>query len=179
MKCIVASTNPVKITAVKNISARFPALGVSHVEGIACNTSVPDQPRSFSETLQGAKERAYHSFQTGCLSVGIEAGLMEAPETCSGWLQFTACAIYDGEQFACGTSSGFEVPPTIHAYVEAGHTLSDASYLSGVSARRSIGKEEGLISLLSDRILTRTMLTEQALLTAFVPFLKKEYYRED
>ena len=80
---VIASQNPVKITAVRNAFQRmFPKTSFTF-EGIAVPSGVADQPMSRAETSLGATQRAAAAQQSlphAAFWVGIEGGVEEIEE---------------------------------------------------------------------------------------------------
>jgi len=110
------------------------------------------------------------------LAVGIEAGLFKSPSTLSGYLALQWCVILDDrKRLTVGCSSGFELPPKVVERV-----LGGEGELSVVMERFSgvegLGRKEGAIGSLSQGILKRVELTEQAVLMAMIPRLNKAQY---
>lgn len=175
----VGSTNEAKILAVKEVlldSVRF-----SKVRVIECSVSsdVSDQPISLQETIQGAKNRAKNAFKKcDCTySFGIESGLMEAPETSSGYLHVSACCIYNGINYHTGLSTGFEIPPQIlELILNKKMDLSQACLHSGISSNNKIGSTEGLIGVLTRGKIDRKEYSKQAVIAAILQLENCEWY---
>jgi len=124
----VGTKNKIKVQAVREIAAEY-ALGLSTaVIGIDVLSGVADQPKTLHETSQGAVNRAKAAF-SGCeLSVGIESGLMKAPFTRSGYLNFTVAVIYDGKDLHVGHSTGFDLPPAMLKGLGEGEEVDKVVY---------------------------------------------------
>lgn len=171
MKIVVGTTNPVKITAVKNVFGRLYDNVV--VEGRKVGSGVPDQPFG-SETIRGAINRAHNAYRTGeyDYGVGIEAGLSDV----EGYvLDIQFCAIVDQVTTTIGCGSGFQYPPTVLAEVLEGREVGDVmSELTGIE---NLGQKMGAIGYLSHGMLDRTQLTEQSVLMALIPRLNPKLYR--
>src|SRR3989344_613534 len=116
------------------------------------NSGVSDQPKSLEETIKGAINRAKFSFKDCHYSFGIESGLMSVPETKTGYMNFCACAIYDGSQIHLGMSSAFEFP-------------------------KKITSSQGIIGLLTKGRVTRKDYTIQAIRMALIHLENPELYR--
>ena len=124
MKVIVGSKNPVKLNATKNILTKiYDDLEVTAIEA---ESEVSDQPFGLDQTIQGAINRAENAFSEEYdLSVGIESGLMEIPNSITGYIDLQWCAIFDGEKITLGVSSGFEYPPNVIKEVLNGVEVGD------------------------------------------------------
>ena len=171
MKIAVGTTNPVKVTAVRNVFGRL--YDNVTVDGRKVGSGVPDQPFG-SETYQGAINRARNAYRTGeyDYGVGIEAGLSDV----EGYvLDIQFCAIVDHETTTIGCGSGFQYPPAVLAEVLAGREVGDVmSELTGIE---ELGKKMGAIGYLSHGIIDRTQLTEQSVLMALIPRINPKLYR--
>jgi len=155
-KCIyVASLNRNKINAVREV---FPSYEVT---GISCKSGVREQPIGLSEIIQGAVSRAKAVFTNCEYSVGIEDGIAEVPETRSGYMNFCACAIYDGKQIYLGMGPAFEYPSECTRHVvDEGITISEA--FIPLTDKPDIGYEEGIIGWLTNGKISRKDYTKPA-----------------
>src|SRR3989338_6992451 len=98
MKIIIGSKNPQKVAAVEEIIQDYDFLKNAAVDSVAAASEVSDQPLSLDETIQGAVNRACNAFKNCDYSIGLESGLMRVPQTKTGYMDFCACAIFDGER---------------------------------------------------------------------------------
>lgn len=177
MKIIVASTNDVKVSAVREALGEYPVLKDAEIEGIAVDTGVSEQPKSLEETVQGAVNRAEAAFVECDYSIGIESGLMSVPHTKSGSMDFCACSIYDGKRHSLGLSCAFEFPKVVTDMIqELGITANDAFYKAGLTSDRKIGSADGAIGLLTKGRVTRKEYTKQALHMALIHLENKKLY---
>ena len=114
MKVIVASKNPVKVDAVREVIQDYDLFKCAELFALEVSSGVSEQPKSLEETVQGAINRAKSAFIEGCIySFGIESGLMVVPQTKTGSMDFCVCAIYDGKQCHLGFSCAFEFPTKV------------------------------------------------------------------
>jgi len=165
----------VKVEAVRSVAAQL--FGGAEVSGVEVESGVSAQPVGMMETVLGAVRRARAALHVDGaeLGVGIEAGLIEAPFTLTGYLDVQVCAVADRNCITIGTGSGFEHPPEVVRAVLRGEEVGGImERLSGV---RGIGRKQGAIGFLSNGRLSRTELTKQAVFMAFLPRLKRELYR--
>lgn len=171
MKIVVGSKNEVKVNAVRELVEEYGFIKNAEVVSFEADSGVSKQPKSFEETLQGAKNRAKRAFGS-CLctfGMGIESGLMKAPFTNTGYMNFTCCAIYDGVNFHFGLSSAFEHSKEIMDLIlNEGLEVNEAAHKSGITKNPKIGSTEGLISILTKGRLTRKEHTKQAIIMAFI-----------
>lgn len=176
----VGTRNKIKVQAVREIAAEY-ALGHSAtVIGVDVPSTVPDQPKTLMVTSTGAVWRAKNAFGTGedCdLAVGIESGLMEAPYTRSGYVNFTAVAIYDGDNIHMGHSTGFEVPPVMLKALGEGDEIDKICYDLEISDVPNVGKVAGgFLGILTKGRVSRQEYTKQALRMAMIPLENKELF---
>jgi inosine/xanthosine triphosphatase len=151
----VASLNRNKIQAVKEV---FPSF---KVEGTSCKSGVREQPLSLDETIEGAIFRAKAVFENCEYSIGIEDGIAPVPNTQSGYMNFCACAIYDGKSIYLGLAPAFEYPPKfIEKVLNGGMTISQA--FVPATGKPDIGYEEGIIGWLTGGRINRKDYTELA-----------------
>lgn len=166
----VASLNHNKINAVKEV---FPSF---IVEGVACNSGVRKQPLNLPEIIKGAVIRAKSVFKATCeYSIGLEDGISPVPETRSGYMNFCACAVFDGKRIFLGLGPGFEYPAgCTKKVVDEGITISDA--FVPLSGKPDIGYEEGILGWLTDGRISRKDYTKHAVEMAKIQIDNPELY---
>src|SRR5258708_33491886 len=114
MKMNVGSKNQIKINAVQDAITLYPSLfPTPDVIGVDVMIDVFGHPKNIQTTVQGAIERAKSAFADCDYSFGLEGGLMEVPFTESGFMETSACAIYDGNTMYLGLSPAFEWPQQV------------------------------------------------------------------
>ncbi len=165
----VGSQNPVKVAAARQVIQRFhPQLTVN---AVAVLTPVGEQPWG-KEAELGAEVRARESLGKGDLGVGIEAGVLERED---GLYDVQHCVIIDGNGWVTrGHGMGFRYPPAIAELVRKGMPVGDACAQLFEEGDQGSGK--GAIGILTNGALDRVALTEQAVLAAMVPRIRKELY---
>lgn len=166
----IGSGNPVKLGAIREVmSERFPD---AVFEPCAVSSGVPDQPIGYEQTLGGAIHRARASFalQPSCeLAVALESGLIPVPLTRTGYMNLTACAIYDGTELYLGLGPAFELPDEVTRLVtEEGLELDPAVRRVGLTNNPRIGYSQGLIGILSGGRVTRGDYSKPAVSMALV-----------
>ena len=138
---------------------------------------VANQPKTLEETIEGAINRARNAFIDCNYSIGLESGLIKIPNTKSGYMDITMCAIYDGKVFHLGGSSVFEYPKSmIDLVFSKGHDISSAANAIGISDNPKLGSAEGVIGILTKGYLDRKAYTKQAVITALIHLLNPEHY---
>ncbi len=169
MRISIASKNPVKVAAVREVIGDYDFLKGAEVASVEVESGVSEQPKSLEETVQGAMNRARNAFRGFSYSIGLESGLMKVPQTKTGSMDFCACAIYDGREYHLGLSCAFEFPPVVTRMIhELGIDANEAFYRSGLTKDRKIGSSQGGIGLLTKGRLTRKEYTKQAVRMALV-----------
>ncbi len=154
-KIRVASLNTNKIEAVREVFNSY------EVSGVACRSGVREQPMHLDEIIRGAMFRARSVFGDCEYSVGIEDGISQVPGAKSGYMNFCACAIYDGERFFMGLGPAFEYPPEYtRRVVDEEITISEA--FIPITDKPEIGYEEGIIGWLTRGRICRKDYTKHA-----------------
>jgi inosine/xanthosine triphosphatase len=177
MKINIGSKNKAKINALKEILKEYPDFEDAEVFDKDVDSEVSHHPRSLEETIAGAINRAKNSFTDCDFSVGLESGLMKVPQTKTGYMDTTVCAIYDGKNFNLGLSSCFEFPPKVLEYMFAkNENASNAFRELGLTDKEYIGYEEGIIGVVTKNRLDRKEYTKQAIRTALIHLENKELY---
>jgi len=168
-KIIVGSKNNSKVDAVDEILKEYSHLADHIVDSLEVSSMVSDQPLSLEETIKGACNRAKEAFGDCNFSIGLEAGLMCVPMSKTGYMDFCACAIYDGNEFHIGLSSMWEFPDKrFTELILQGKDMTQAVNMLGLSNDPNVGSKEGAIGILTKGRLTRKEYTKQALRTALI-----------
>ncbi len=177
MKITVSSKNPSKVEAVREILNEYKDFYNCEVIGVESKSDVSEQPKSIDETIQGAINRAKNCFKDCDYSVGIESGLMKVPNTKTGYMDVSCCAIFDGKQIHLGLSSAFEYPIKATKLVfEEGLDINQAFHKTGLTKNTKLGSSEGAIGLLTKGRLVRKEYTKQAIRTAMIHLENPELY---
>lgn len=170
MKIHVGSGNPVKLAAISDVLlTRF-----ADAEFVPCavNSGVPDQPVGYEQTIGGAinRARSAYALEGGCdLAVALESGLIPVPLTRTGYMNLTACAIFDGREVFIGLGPAFELPDEVARLVtEEGMELDPAVRQAGLTDNPRIGYAQGLIGILSQGRVTRADYSRPAVSMALV-----------
>lgn len=181
MKIAIGSTNRVKIQALEEVLKDYPKFIEAKIIPFSVPSGVSDQPHSIAEMITGAKNRAKNAFDAcgSCVySFGMESGLFEAPGTQTGFIEACICSLYNGESYAIGLSSGFEVPPQILKFVlEEKVDLNEACQRSGFTTNKKLGEGDGLIGMLTNGRLRRKEYTKQSVITALIQHENSKWYK--
>ncbi len=171
MKIIVGSKNPAKVEAVREILQDYPHLKDAEVVGVEADSGMGDQPLSLEETTQGAVNRAKAVFIDCDYAIGLEAGFMKVPNSKSGYMNVSACAIYNGTESHLGLSSAFETPDkeVMRLVSEEGLTLTDACLRTGLEKdTESARVTHGVIGTLTGGRVNRKEYVKQSLRMALL-----------
>lgn len=178
MKVLVASLNPVKVNACRiAFKELFPDSDI-HVEGVAADSNVADQPSSEQETLRGARNRVDNLLKKGhhCdFVVGIEGGVETKGHTT--WA-FAWMVVGDGKRMSEAGTARFPLPDKVTALLKEGLELGDAN--DRVFAQHNSKQKGGAIGLLTGEVISRTDLYVPAVMMALIPFREgnKALYQE-
>lgn len=171
LRVAVGSLNKIKIDATRSAFLRF----YNNVEvfGVDVQSGVPEQPKE-KETRQGSINRAKRCISDADYGVGLEAGVFETED---GLYDVQYCSIIDkAGKITIGHGPGFRYPDAVKEKVENGWTVGDAFNTMYEWERKGMG--EGAIGCLTKGVITRTQLSEQAVIAALVPRIKREMFPE-
>ena len=169
----VGSENPNKIGAVKNVLSMF--YERLEVNGIKVDTGVPEQPFN-DDTVKGAINRAKNAIGDADLGIGIEAGLIWN-DVAKRYFDVQYCAIIDRRGWiTIGHGPGFYYPENVMEFVRKGMSIGDA--MKEAFDIENVGYKQGAIGFLTEGRYDRKRLTENAVMMAFVPRIRKDDFRE-
>jgi len=179
MLIAVGSLNEAKIEGVRRGFRKiFHNMDIS-VVGISVK-GLPPQPIGWRETLRGAVIRglkAVETFEDSDYGVGVEAGLIPLYGTISGYMDTQICAIVDRDmKVSIGTCMLFEFPPIVVDAVISGRVEESETVFEEISGIERIGEGMGAIGLLSRGVVSRSDLTEQAVIAALIPRVRPDLY---
>lgn len=167
---MVASTNPAKIAAVRDaFTLVFPEQAFT-VEGIAALSGVRDQPLTCDETLLGAKNRVRHCREqcpNADFIVGLEAGIDEK-------FTFAWMVIEHQGKMSESRSASLPLPPLALEKIHQGMELGDI--MDEMFNQQNVKQKGGAIAMLTNHLLTRSSVYQQALILALIPFIKPELF---
>jgi len=175
MLVAIGSLNEVKVEAVREIFKKyFPDVSVE-----AVSVNAPPQPIGFEETLRGALRRGLEALRrlNADYGVGIEAGLMNAPHSITGYVDQHICAIIDREEkVTLGFSAAFEFPAEVVESILGGKAAEAEEVMDRIAGTREIGRGIGAIGYLTKGEMNRIDLCVQAVLTALIPRINPQLY---
>lgn len=173
----LGSTNLAKRIAVqKGFSHYFKDVKINPIKA---DSQVHHQPKSLSDIVKGAKNRATTAFKTSkCnLGIGIESGIFPFPEVKSGYMDTSCTVIFDGKEFFIGSSPCFEYPKIV-----IDKLLKENKEVAEVFKELKWGDENlrhktGAVGLLTKGVITRESYTEYSVIMALIKYLNKEIYK--
>ncbi|ADO49970.1 inosine/xanthosine triphosphatase [[Enterobacter] lignolyticus] len=166
---VSATTNPAKIRAILQAFAEIFGEGSCHIEAIAVESGVPEQPNGCEETRAGARNRianARASRPDADFWVAIEAGIDD--DSTFSWV-----VIESRQQRGEARSATLPLPAVILERVRQGEALGPVmSHYTGID---EIGRKEGAIGVFTAGKLTRSSVYYQAVILALSPFHNAVY----
>ncbi len=172
----IGSSNPSKIEGIERAFRRYGRDFSNPVFlPVATESRVPDQPLDRRDTVRGALNRATQSLKENDIGVGIEAGLMESGIK-GVFLDVQFCVIIDkAGGKTCGQGIGFQYPASVTGMLTSGKG-SAGTVMSELSGITDIGRKNGAIGYLSRGVLSRSHITEDAVIAALLPRINRELY---
>lgn len=160
---LVASTNPVKVNAVKTAAvSRWPDAIFKEFE---VKSGVSEQPMTDEETLQGSINRSKEALHLGkslieansgaeILSIGLEGGVMMINNKM--WTTIWATVTDTNKLHYSANGGRFLVPQFLADQIQNGEEMGPA--ISKYFGGRSIKTQEGLVGVVTKNFLDRTQL---------------------
>jgi inosine/xanthosine triphosphatase len=172
MKIVVASENPVKISAVKNGFRAF--YHDVEIESVLAGSGVSDQPLTDRETLIGARNRATEArkkIHDADFWVGIEGGVQSEE---NGLAAFAWIVIYGAGKKGEARTATFMLPDKVGHLVAGGLELGAANDL--VFSESNSKQKSGAVGLLTHNEIDRAELYRHAVILALIPFVNLGLY---
>jgi inosine/xanthosine triphosphatase len=173
-RILVASSNPVKLTATKHGFEKMFSGESFEVQSCKNQVIISSQPMSDTETLEGAWKRANNIRDLapdGDYWVGIEGGCEDKP---GGLSAFAWVVVLSADRCGRGRSGEFFLPEKVAALVRQGIELGEAD--DQVFSRNNSKQGNGAIGLLTDDAIDREGLYAPAVIFALIPFKNLELY---
>lgn len=174
----MASANPTKIKATLLGFKRMFSNHDFEVKGISVGSGVSDQPMSDVETFEGAMNRAKNArleSQDANFWVGIEGGLTY---NIAGKMEAFAWIIVLSKDnptiIGKARTASFEIAPSIADLIHQGYELGHANDL--VFGDNNSKQKNGATGLLTQNVMNRVILYEQAIILAIIPFKNNDLY---
>ena len=170
MKVIVASANPAKIRAVEQaLQQIWPEQAIA-CSGQRTESGVAAQPMTSEETLQGALNRLENlrlAQPEADYYVAIEAGL-------DGDCSFAWVTVQHQTKVSKTRSASLPIPPQALKAMQQGEELGDV--MDRMFAQTNVKQQGGAIAMLTNHLLTRSGVYQQAIILAMIPFIKPELF---
>ena len=170
MKVVVASANPAKIRAVEQALQQIWPEQPIDCSGQRTDSGVAAQPMTSAETLQGALNRLTSLSQTqpdADYYVAIEAGL-------DGDCSFAWVTVQHQGKISKTRSASLPIPPAALTAMQQGEELGDV--MDRMFAQTNVKQQGGAIAMLTNHLLTRSGVYQQAIILAMIPFIKPELF---
>lgn len=173
MKIFVTSQNPVKIKSTENafrecLKAKNISVDNLEIESGNIQSNVSDQPSTDMETFQGAKNRVLNAIQSGHIAdfyVGIESGICSFENQS---ISFTWVVVGDkfGEIYFAKSQS-YILPAQVVATME-NDNLELGPAIDKIYGLENSKQGDGAVGVLTQNLITRTKLTEEAIILALI-----------
>jgi inosine/xanthosine triphosphatase len=180
MKINVGSKNIIKVHAVREAVALYPYIFQdAEVNAIDVDVELYGHPKDINETIEGSLNRAKQAFYDCDYSFGIEGGLIEAPHTKSGYLETSACAIFDGQEFIIGLGPAYEWPIKVTEKILSGEADASLAFKQlKLTHHDKLGtKPGGIIGFLTEGRISREDFVRYSIIMALVQLEKPELYK--
>ncbi len=169
----VGTRNPAKLDGIRRAFAKyFPETELRPVDS---SSVAKAQPRGLDEMRAGATARAKYALSVvgGDFGVGVEAGIFTIGDV---YFDNQVAAIADGTgKVSLGHSAGYMLPrEDMEKLFREGRELE--RWAEEVSGINEVGDKGGLVNHLTKGKMTRADLTEQSVVTALIPWLRREIY---
>lgn len=174
LKIVIASANPVKITAVQRGFARWLSGKPFDVLSVSTPSGVPAQPFSSEETFLGAANRMFAARKLvpeAHFWTAIEGGVENLHDQLAA---YAWVVISSSDQMGKARTGSFFLPDSISRLVHQGIELGEADDM--IFGRTNSKQGNGAIGILTNDLVTRTDLYEHAVLLALAPFITPDYY---
>jgi inosine/xanthosine triphosphatase len=176
MKILMGTKNKGKIEGARQAFLRY--FENVEIEGYPVSSDVSEEPLN-SEIIEGAQNRV-KNLKKYAKENGIEADFYIASEaglfnTFGRWMDTNLALIEDKNGFqSIGISSGF---PMSKKYEKEVIETDLRSVFRKIFEKANLNQEGGGINYLTDEVVTRVKLTEQAFTMALIEH-RKDYWRE-
>lgn len=177
IKILVWTTNPTKIKSIENASKKcvYFEKEEREITGVSVPSGISEMPLSLEETTHGAINRAKNCQSANKNSdyyIGIEWGV-----TLIQWKAFlvwVVCIMKNRWEYHLGFSPFLEIPKSWER--ELYENEADLGELTDrKTGEENTGKKDGAMWALSDNMITRSDMFEQAFFCAISPFYNTYY----
>jgi len=172
---IVASTNPVKIAAVKNGFQSMVQDQQFDVEGVPVSSKVSHQPMSNAETEKGAVSRVKNA-KKACPDADFWVGIEGGVEDIDHQLEAFAWVVIEAKDGSVGKgkTGTFILPPKVADLIRQGKELGEAD---DIVFRQTNSKQKmGAVGLLTGGVIDRTDYYTHAVILALIRFKNEKIF---
>jgi inosine/xanthosine triphosphatase len=177
MKIVVASQNPVKVSACETAFRHYlrPKEESLDVSTVDVDSGVSEQPIGLEIIKTGAINRVKNAQEADPDSdywIGIEGGVDWRNEDL---VEFSITAILNRENIMSTARTGeFKLPPKIAKLIRSGETLGSAA--DKVFSTKNSKQKEGAVGFLTKSAVTRESYLRQSVIFAAIPFFNPQLY---
>jgi len=186
----IGSKNPAKINAchiaLKKIKSVFPDKFNGNTDFLTfkAKSSVSDMPLTQNEILNGARNRAFITYQSISknspidFAIGMEGGVYNTSEIENKFDQVILqnwVFAYDGTRGFFGCSAGIPLPTKISSQLFK-EKRELAEVIDQASGQNDIRSKNGAFGILTNDLFTRSHAFETATINALIPFFNTKYY---
>lgn len=171
---ILASTNPVKIDAVRKGFGRVFPGEIFEIHTLTVPSDVSDQPATDEEAYLGACNRAVNAakeIEQADYWVGIEGGIETRDEEMAA---FAWVVVLSNGRIGKGRTGTFFLPRAIADLVHQGKELGEADDI--VFGQSNTKQSSGAVGLLTKDVINRAELYAHAVVLALIPFCNTELF---
>jgi inosine/xanthosine triphosphatase len=175
LKVIVASKNPVKISATKIAFEKVFSNETFEFESVSVSSEVSDQPTSGEETLKGAINRVNNASKLidAAYYVGLEGGIEKINEEMKA---FAWIVVKNNNLIGKAKTGTFFLPKQIAKLIDQGKELGEADDI--VFKKKNSKQKNGSVGILTNNIIDRKSYYSEAVVLALIPFKNLELYNE-
>ncbi len=169
--CVIGSLNEAKIRGARRALS---LLGISDLRPVEVATANP-QPVGLDEIIDGAVTRALKAREKypKCYGLGVEAGIIIVGDY---YFSGQIAVFTNGEKYSIGTSMFFPLPKSIGEKI-IGKGVELKVLMIKETGIEDIASSIGAIGHYTQGFITRTDLSYQAVLSAIIPWLNPEEYK--
>lgn len=176
MKVAVGSTNPVKIEATKQAFEKVWPNKKWEVVGVEVPSGVSGQPKSDSESIKGATNRAIGAIKKtkADFGIGLEGGISEINNV---WFDTAWIVVIDkAATTGIGSTINMQTPPSFIEKVKQGMEIGESDDLIFKVVNSKHG--DGHFGLMSKNAVTRKEAYREGVISALVRFIRPELFEK-
>lgn len=172
MLVAVGSTNPAKIEAVRSAVQKL--WKDAEVKGTFADSAVSLQPKGDEEAIHGAINRAKNALKrlNADFGIGLEGTVVENEHAMflCGWV----AAVDRQGKLGLACTSKIELPKRVAEEIHKGKELGPI--MDELIGENDTKKKQGAVGILTNNLVVRSKVFEQAVLLALAKFINPELY---